>query len=183
MRILLIDNDIESLDKLRAGVNDHYIVDVANNGEEGSYLSQTNDYSAIVVEDNLPDIENSDFCKQTRTYDDETPILILLDEDNLETKLGSLNCGADVVLTKPVSKRELRAYLRILINRSQNNGSKNILKAQRLELDLRTKEVKYAGEIIPLRRKEFDLLQYFMTNPGRVLTKEQILENVWDFWS
>lgn len=181
MRVLLIDNDIESLDKLRSGINDHYIVDVANNGEEGSYLSQVNEYSAIVVESNLPDIDNTEFCKQTRTYDDKVPILMLLDEDNLESKLSSLNCGADIVLTKPVSERELRAYLRILINRAQRVGNKHLLQARNIKLNLRTKEVFRGRNQIVLRRKEYELLRYMLLNKGRVLTKEQILENVWDY--
>ncbi len=181
MRILLVDNDIESLQKLRAGIDDHYIVDVANNGEEGAYLSQANEYSAIVLESGLKDITEPDFCKQTREHNKEVPILILQKEADLETRLKTLDCGADAVLAEPVNELELKAYLRVLISRSQKISHDEILRVGDLSLNTKTKEASRQKTKISLRRKEYDILYCLMLNKNNVISKEQLLENAWDY--
>ncbi len=181
MRILLINSEKQSLENIKNEIQEHYIVDVAFNGVEGDYLAQTNDYAAIVIESQLPDINNTELCRKTREYDDKTPILVLLDNLGLDEKIASLDCGADAVLTKPVHPRELMTYLRILIKRANGDAKRGVLKAADLSLQSNSKKVVRAGKEIVLRRKEYEILEYLLLNKGRILSQEQILENVWEW--
>ncbi len=181
MRVLFVNNDAESAVDMCSELNKHYLLDVAHNGEEGTYLSQVNDYAAIVVESDLPDMENTQVCKLTREEDEEIPIVVLLDEDKLEDKLDSLNCGADAVLTKPVSGHELTAYLRNLIKRANGANGGSALEVEDLKLDQVSKEVSRGGKEIVLTRKEYEILECLMLSKGRVVSKERLLEQVWDY--
>jgi DNA-binding response OmpR family regulator len=182
MRVLFINNDAQSAVDMCSELDRHYLLDIAHNGEQGTYLSQVNDYAAIVVESDLPDMGNTDVCKITREENEEVPIVVLLDEDNLEEKLESLDCGADAVLTKPVEPLELNAYLRNLIKRSNGGGcgSANVLSVKDLCLDLSTKEVTRSSKRIILTKKEYGILECLMLNKGRVVSQEKILEQVWE---
>jgi len=181
MRVLFVNNDAESAVDMCSELNKHYLLDVAHNGEEGTYLSQVNDYAAIVVESDLPDMENTELCKITREEDEEIPIVVLLDEDSLEEKLDSLNCGADAVLTKPISSEELNAYLRNLIKRANGFNGKSVLEVGGLSLDLVSKEVCRGEDEIKLTRKEYELLECLMLSRGRIVSKEKLLEQVWEY--
>ncbi len=180
MRVLFVNNDADSAVDMCSAIDKHYLLDVAHNGEEGVYLSQVNDYAAIVVEADLGDMENTDLCKVTRGEDQETPIIVLLDEDDLEKKLDSLDCGADAVLTKPVQAREIVAYLRSLIKKASGVKGSNMLSVGNLTLDLSSKEVDRGGQGIELSRKEFGPLECLMLNKGRIVSKERLLEQVWE---
>jgi len=180
MRVLFVDNDAHSAVDMCSEIDKHYLLDAAHNGEEGVYLSQVNDYAAIVVEADLGDMKNTDLCKVAREDDQETPIIILLDKDNLERKLESLDCGADAVLTKPVHASEVVAYLRSLIKRANGVGGANVLSAGELRMDLRAKEVDREGRSIRLSRKEFEILECLMLSKGRIVSKERLLEQVWE---
>ena len=180
MRVLFVNNDAESAVDMCSEVNKHYLLDVAHNQEEGVYLSQVNDYAAIVVEADLGDMENTDLCKVAREDDQEIPIIVLLEEDDLERKLDSLDCGADAVLTKPVQVRELVAYLRSLIKKANGVKGSNVLSAGELKMDLHAKEVVRGGQRIVLSRKEFELLECLMLSKGRIVSKERLLEQVWE---
>lgn len=182
MRVLYINNDAHSALDMCSELDKHYLLDVAHNGEEGTYLSMVNDYAAIVVESDLPDMENTEVCKVTREEDEEVPIVVLLEQDILEQKLDSLDCGADAVLTKPIEPRELNAYLKNLIKRRCGNGvnGSNILSVHDLNLDLGSKEVFRSGKRIVLTKKEYGILECLMLCRGRVVSKEKLLEQVWD---
>ena len=182
MRVLFINNDAQSAVDMCSELDRYYLLDIAHNGEQGTYLSQVNDYAAIVVESDLPDMENTDICRATREEDEEVPIVVLLEEDDLEEKLETLDCGADAVLTKPVEPRELTAYLRNLIKRNNGNGcaGSNTLMADDLCLDSAKKEVFRGDRKIILTKKEYGILECLMLNKGRVVSQEKILEQVWE---
>ncbi len=176
MRILLVDSDLDVFEKLKTD----YIVDVACDSEEGIYLSQVNDYAAIIVESSLPDFSKLDFCKQARSFDNNIPILVLMGNSDIDKRIDTLKCGADAVLSKPVSIEELQEYLRILIARANNIGNTSTISVDDLSLDLAYVHVARNGMPISLRRKEYEILKYLMINSGKIISKEKILENVWD---
>jgi len=180
MRVLFVNNDAHSAADMCSEIDKHYLLDVAHNGEEGVYLSQVNDYAAIVVEADLGNMENTDLCKVTREDNQEIPIIVLLEEDDLERKLDSLDCGADAVLTKPVQAREIVAYLRSLIKRASGVKGSNVLSVGELTLDLRAKEVVRGGQSVVLSRKEYEILECLMLSKGRIVSKERLLEQVWE---
>lgn len=180
MRLLFVNNDAQSVADMCSALDRHYLLDVANNGQEGAYLSQVNDYSAIVVGSDLGDMENTDLCRFTREEDPDTPIIVLLDKDDLQDRLSSLDCGADAVLTKPVDASEVLAYLRNLVKRSNRGNGSNVLSAADLSLDLSDSQVKRDGADIKLTRKEYEILECLMLNKNRVVSKEKLLGQVWE---
>jgi len=180
MRVLFVNNDAHSAADMCSEIDKHYLLDMAHNGEEGVYLSQVNDYAAIVIEADLGDMENTDLCKVTREEDQETPIIVLLEEADLERKLDSLDCGADAVLTKPVQAIEIMAYLKSLIKRANGVKGSNVLSVGNLKLDLSSKEVERCGQRVVLSRKEYEILECLMLSKGRIVSKERLLEQVWE---
>lgn len=182
MRVLLVHSEHHFTGKYKEELDDLYVLDVANNGEDGAFMSHVNDYDAIVIDSELPDVSCLDVCRKTRQKNVRVPILMLLNSGDLDLKISSLDFGADAVLTKPISTEEIKAYLRSLIKRylSAGNNVADTLKAQNLELNYFTKKVFRAGKEIKLRRKEFDVLEYLLLNKGKVVTKEMLLEKVWD---
>ncbi|OGC46529.1 hypothetical protein A2V49_00580 [candidate division WWE3 bacterium RBG_19FT_COMBO_34_6] len=181
MRILLVGDDTYTVDRMKDSVDKDYVVDVAYNGEFASYLAQTNDYSAIVIESstNSKNIDCVAVCKQVRESVDNTAIITIMDNDN-ENKIASIEAGADVILTKPIDYSELTAYMRSMIGRYLKSDRGSTLSCSKLTLNIISKEVYRGSKKIKLRKKEFILLEYLMLNKGRVVTKEKLLENIWE---
>lgn len=179
MRILLIEDDITHMDELKTEVEKQYVVDVAYNGVEGTYLSQVNDYDAIVVDSSLPDMDGLEVCKKTRSAKVDSPILFLADGGRKKYKLDSLDAGADAFLSKPVDKKEFKAKLRALLRRRDTKFVSNLVKVGVLEINFKNRVVRANGKKLDLRRREYDILEYLVVNQGRVVSKEEILEHVW----
>ena len=180
MRILLVEDDKELLDDVLSEVERDYVVDVAYSGVECTYLSQINDYDVMVVDATLPDMDGVEICKATRDADIKTPIILLHDSCGSDSKVMSLDAGADVNLLKPINVSEIKAQVRALTRRSSSVSGGCIIKVGKLEVDCRQKQVLIKGKDLHLRRKEFDLLEYLVINRKRVVSKEEILEHVWE---
>jgi len=180
MRLLIIKDDKELLKDVINEVEKNYIVDVASNGSDGAYLSQVNDYDVMVIDSDLPDIDSVEVCKMTRDADIKTPILLLSGNNEPSCKAKSLDAGADVTFSKPVDVDEFMAQLRALARRNGMLCNGSMIKIGRMEIDLKKKQLYVGDKPLPLRRKEFDLLEYLLLNKGRVVSREEILEHVWD---
>ena len=179
MRILMVEYDKEFLDEFLIEVEKDYVVDVACNGVEGAYLSQINDYDVMVVDHNLPDMDGSEVCRLARTAEVTTPILYISDNSEERTKVECLDAGADAHFLKSAGKDSFKAQVRALVRRKALFNGGSSLKIGRLEMNLKNKKVFVDGKGVDLRRKEFDLLEYMLLNAGRVVSKEEILEHVW----
>ena len=180
MRILLIQDDKDLLDDVLDEVEKDYVVDVAYNGVDGTYLSQVNDYDVMVVDSTLPDIDGIEVCKLTRSAKITTPIILLSDDSESANKVRSLDAGADVNFSKPVNVDEFKAQVRALARRNGAALSDSFLKVGKVEIDLCKKQIYINKKPKLLRRKEFDLLEYLLINRGRVVSKEELLEHVWE---
>lgn len=180
MRILLVEDDKDMLDDVLTEVEKDYVVDVAYSGVEGTYLSQINDYDVMVVDAALPDMDGVEICRLTRSANIRTPIILLHDSCEISSKVMSLDAGADVNLQKPINILEIKAQVRALTRRNNSILGGCVLKIGKLEVDCRQKQVLVRGKIVHLRRKEFDLLEYLVINRKRVVSKEEILEHVWE---
>ncbi|OGC68989.1 hypothetical protein A2415_04125 [candidate division WWE3 bacterium RIFOXYC1_FULL_39_7] len=178
MRILLIEDKAEYLDTFITEIEKQYVVDVAYNTIEGSYLSSVNDYDVIVVDTGLPDVDPVSLCKDARSSKIESPILLLADKTNFEYKVESLEAGADALMYKPINVKELSAQVGALIRRS-NKLSTQTIDVKNFKLDLCNKSVFYLGQPISLRRKEYDILEYLVVNINKTVSKEKLLEHVW----
>lgn len=180
MRLLLVDDDKDLLEFLANKLKNDFIIDTATSGESASYLLQVNSYDAIVLDKNLPDMDGVEICKTARDSQIYFPILILTAEIEVDSKVHCLNYGADDYLTKPFNYKELYARINSLIRRNSVFTSSQDASIEDLIIDFDNKTITRSGQSIFLRRKEFDLLHYLVINKGRVISKESLLDHIWD---
>jgi DNA-binding response OmpR family regulator len=183
MRVLLVEDEIKALNALRMGLEENgWTVNTATDGEAGLRLALQHDYDVVVSDIIMPGMSGLELCRHMREKGQSTPVLLLSALGETDDKVNGLDAGADDYLTKPFELRELLARIKALSRRSVNAvyQSDNILIFNDLEQDLNAKTVRRAGREIMLTPREFSLLEFFMRNPGRVLSKSEIAEKVWD---
>ena len=182
MRILIIEDEHKIANSIKKGLEqESYAVDVAYDGEQGFDLAVTEDYDVIVLDLMLPKINGMDICKRLRKEENvHTQILMLTARGEIDDKVKGLNAGADDYLVKPFAFTELLARIRALTRRPKSSLD-TILNVKDLTFNTLTFNVKRAGKQINLSRKEFALLEYLLRHKGRTLTKDQIINHVWDY--
>ena len=181
MRILIVEDEKKVAAFIKKGLEEEtYAVDVAYDGEEGLYLGLENQYDMVILDLMLPSIDGMEVLSRLRENKVDTPILLLTAKDSVEDKVTGLNTGADDYLTKPFAFSELLARIRVLLRRGKAEA-KTVLQIDGLTLDLVSHKVNRDGEEIELTGKEYSLLEYFMRNQGKVLTRTMIAEHVWDY--
>lgn len=180
MRILLIEDDIALAGTIRDSLKPLFAFDMAHTAQSGLSLAQYNEYDCILLDLSLPDLDGLDVCRKLRASNVKSPVLMLTARGTIDERVSGLDTGADDYLVKPFSLVELLARIRALLRRSPDTLSDNTLTVGDISLDLNKREVMRDGKAVPLRRKEFDLLEYLLRNQGRVLTRSMILEHVWD---
>ena len=180
MRVLIVEDEKKVAGFIKKGLEEElYAVDASGDGEEGLAMALDNSYDLIVLDIMLPRIDGLEVLSRLRKKNINTPIILLTAKDSVEDKVTGLNLGADDYLTKPFAFSELLARVRSLLRRGSD--VKTILKVSNLTLDLVRHKVKRNEEEIDLTGKEYSLLEYFMRNPGKVLTRTMIAEHVWDY--
>lgn len=181
MRILIVEDEKKVAAFIKKGLEEEtYAVDVAYDGEDGLHMGLENQYDLIILDLMLPIIDGLNVLSRLREKKVETPILLLTAKDSVEDKVTGLNTGADDYLTKPFAFSELLARIRVLLRRGKAE-TKTVLQINGLSLDLVSHKVKRNDEEIELTGKEYSLLEYFMRNQGKVLTRTMIAEHVWDY--
>jgi heavy metal response regulator len=181
MRILIVEDEKKVAGFIKKGLEEEtYAVDVAYDGEEGFHLAAMNQYDMIILDLMLPKMDGLEVLTRLRDKKVSTPILLLTAKDAVDDKVTGLNKGADDYLTKPFAFSELLARLRSLLRRGQVE-TQTELKVGDLILDMVSHKVSRDGEEIELTGKEYSLLEYFMRNEGKVLTRTMIAEHVWDY--
>ncbi len=181
MKILLIEDDHRISSSVRKGLEqESFIVDVAFNGETGLDMALGNGFDVIVLDLMLPLMDGLEVCKQLRLKNNETPVLMLTAKSEISDKVTGLNIGADDYLAKPFSFDELLARVKALGRRSRNTSSE-VITIGDLQLDTNTFVVKRANQQIELSKKEFLLLEFLMKNKNKTVTKDQIINKVWEF--
>ena len=180
MKILIIEDDISIRNVLRLGLaSKGFIVDDAEDGECGSYLARTNKYDVIILDNVLPKKMGGHICKEVRDLGITTPILILSSKQEVLSKIQLLNHGADDYITKPFSFEELIARVYAVSRRPEQIQS-HIFKVKDFEINFQTHTIKRKDTPIYLTRKEFLLLEFLIRNREKVVSRGQILENVWE---
>lgn len=181
MRILIIEDEKKVAHFIKRGLEEeHYAVDVAYDGETGLYMTEVNEYDLVVLDIMIPKIDGWEVLKKIRDKKNTVPILILTAKDSVEDIVRGLDSGCDDYLTKPFEFREFLARIRALLRRDKAE-KETLLKVGDLTLSLITHKVTRGGKEIELTSKEYALLEYFMRNPGKVLTRTMISEHVWDY--
>ncbi len=182
MKILIVEDEPKLLALLKEGLeNEGYEIDVAYDGQIGLKLAGNNFYDVIILDVIIPYINGFELCKLIRAKNIQVPILMLTALSSLEDKLSGFDAGADDYLPKPFEFKELLARIKVLLKRTtgiiQNS---NTITIADLELDIDKKMAKRGDKMIELTSKEFFLLEYLMKNKGRVLSRLDIAEKVWD---
>ncbi len=181
MRILLVEDDERITDALAEDLTDqHYVVDVANDGQVGRELVESFSYDLILLDVMLPKIDGITLCRKLRSQNNLTPILMLTARDTISDRILGLDAGADDYLVKPFDLGELSARIRALLRRG-NTTLPPVLEWDSLRLDPSTCEVFYKENLLSLSPKEYALLEFFLRHPRRVFSRAQILENLWSF--
>lgn len=181
MKVLIIEDEHKIANSIKKGLEqESYAVDVAYGGIEGYDLASTEDYDVIVLDLMLPGMDGITINKKLRAENIHTPILILTAKGQIEEKVDGLNAGADDYLVKPFAFAELLARIKALARRPKKTLS-TILKVGNLTLDTMSYEVKKDSIAIPLSKKEYSLLEYLMRHHNKILNKDQIINNVWNY--
>lgn len=181
MRILVIEDEHKIANSIKRGLEiEGYAVDVVYTGTDGYDLATSEEYDAITLDLMLPGMDGMQICKKLRSENIHTPILMLTAKGQIEDRVEGLNSGADDYLPKPFAFEELLARIKALTRRPKN-GLHTVIKINDLELDTINYSVKRNKQNINLSKKEFSLLEYLMRHPGQILTKEQIINHVWDY--
>lgn len=180
MKILLIEDSRLLTASIKKLLNTAYIVDAVGTGREGIESAQAVNYSAILLDLGLPDMEGYEVCEQLRLANITAPVLILTVQKSSSTSTKLLNCGADDYLTKPFDGDELKARIAALLRRGQEMHEEKIISISDLTVNITRRQVWRSGVKISLRRKEFDILEYLVANRGRALTRSMILGHVWE---
>jgi DNA-binding response OmpR family regulator len=180
MRLLVVEDQKKMSGFLKKGLQEMgYSVDVAETGASGESMAADNPYDLIILDVNLPDQSGLDTARHLRADGYKGPLLMLTALSGTKDKVRGLDAGADDYLTKPFAFEELMARVRALLRRGHPTESSKLRFAD-LEMDLLTRRVTRQGENIGVTSKEFSLLEYFLRNPNRVLTRTEIGEHVWD---
>ena len=181
MRVLVVEDEVRMARLLaRALREEGHAVDVAADGPEGPWLATENAYAAVVLDVNLPGLDGFRLCRKLREAETWVPVLMLTARDGVEDRVRGLDAGADDYLVKPFSLLELAARLRALGRRPDRSRPVSLANGD-LRLDPAAKRVWRAGSEIHLSPRKFALLELFLGHPGRLLTRSEIIEAIWDF--
>ena len=180
MRILIVEDEQKVSALVNRGLTaERYAVDVAADGIEGLEFADAYPYDLIIIDLMLPRMTGGELLQRIRRTNSFVPVLVLTARDSVDDKVTLFELGADDYLTKPFAFAELLVRVRALLRRGPVNRS-STLRIGDLELDRLTQQVRRAGRRIDLTAKEYSLLEYLMQNEERVLSRNMIIEHVWD---
>jgi two-component system copper resistance phosphate regulon response regulator CusR len=183
IKILLVEDEKKIAETLRKGLSEqHYDVDIAYDGLIGKKLFDSNSYDLAILDINLPLMNGYELARYIRSYNEQILVIMLTAMNATEDKIEGFEAGADDYIVKPFDFQELLVRIRALLKRlhQQPLPGMSVLKVADLVMNLDSKEVSREGRAIPLTAKEFQLLEYFIRNKNKVVSRIDIAINVWD---
>lgn len=180
MRILVVEDNPDIRQFLKEALETaSFVVDTADNGEDGSYMARVNEYDAAIMDCVMPRKSGAQVVKELRAAKKTTPVLMLSVQSDLDDKVDLLNLGADDYMTKPFSYKELLSRIRALIRRP-NQLVPPTMRIDNLVLDTMSQRIIRGSERIYLTRKEYALAEYLMRNRGLIISRGMLLDHVWN---
>jgi two-component system copper resistance phosphate regulon response regulator CusR len=180
MKVLVVEDERKTATYLKRGLEENdFVVDVAETGEDGSHLAETQPYDLIILDVQLPGRDGWNVVTEIRRRGVETPVLFLTARDAVRDRVKGLELGADDYLVKPFAFSELLARMRSILRRGPVRHS-TLLRLDDLEVDLGRHRAQRAGRVLDLTPKEFQLLSLLLQRSGEVLSRTLIAEQVWD---
>ncbi len=183
-KLLVVDDEVAISEIIKFNFEkEGYLVDTADNGTEAIKLVEKNDYDLMLLDIMMPKLNGFETLREIRKFSNIAVIMLTAREEEVDKVLG-LELGADDYVVKPFSMRELLARVKAVIRRSdsgEKKEEKEIMQAKDLEIDLVKYEVRKRGEKLELTLREFELLRYLAQSPGQVFSREELLEEVWEY--
>ena len=179
MKILVVEDNPRLAIRIKQQLRKYYTVETAASGDEGLQLAATDSFDIVLLDLGLPDTPGLEVCRQLRRISKSLPILVVTGIDKVESRVELLDNGADDYVTKPFDISELHARINALARRRLRNDASDSIEIGDLIILPAQRRVIRAGELISLRRKEFDILEYLASNPGRVMTRQMIINHAW----
>jgi DNA-binding response OmpR family regulator len=180
MRLLLIEDERKVADFIARGLRaERFAVDVAYDGTSGWEMASTVDYDLLILDLMLPGMQGTELLRRFRRKGGNAAVLVLTARDATQDKVENFEAGADDYLTKPFAFAELKVRVKALLRRQPATRAQ-VFRVADLEVDRLTQQVRRAGKRIELTAKEYGLLEYLISHPGRVLSRTMIIEHVWD---
>jgi two-component system OmpR family response regulator len=181
-RILVVEDDAETADYISKGLREAgYTVEHVADGRDGLYLASSSAFDAVVMDRMMPGMDGLSVVKALRAGGVETPILILSALAQLDERVMGLRAGGDDYLAKPFGFSELHARIENLVRRRGGKTVETLLRCGDLTMDLLSRKVLRSGKALDLLPREFKLLEYFLRNKDRVVTRTMLMEQVWDY--
>ena len=181
LTILLVEDEKKIADALKKGLAEQqFHVEVAYDGLIAKKKLEDHSFSLVILDINLPGMNGYELCKYIRSRDEKTPVIMLTALNDINDKIEGFDAGADDYMIKPFDFKELLVRIRALLKRIYFIQQGNFLKVSDVVMNLENKEVTRSGKIIPLTAKEFQLLEYFVRNKNRLVSRADIALNVWD---
>ncbi len=181
-KVLIIEDELKISRFIQLELeHEGYTSESAADGRTGYQMAQNNNYDIIILDLMLPNLSGIEICRRLRAEGNNTPIIMLTAKDDVSDKVTGLDVGADDYMTKPFAIEELLARMRVALKNSDRINTSPVLKAGRITLDRNKYEVKCDDTPVNLTKKEFELLSYLILNKNLVLSREQIVENVWGY--
>ncbi|AOM76237.1 response regulator transcription factor [Pedobacter steynii] len=184
-KIGLAEDDFKIAGLIKTGLEEQgYLVTIVSNGEQALQTFKEEDFHLVILDIMMPGLNGIEVCKSIRAENKDLPILMLTALGSIDDKVSGLNSGADDYLVKPFHFKELLARIEALLRRQHaspgNQKNDHLLSFDDISLNTYSKEVKRAGTLIELTAKEHTLLELFLRNPNRLLSRQYIAENAWD---
>ncbi len=181
-RILVVEDDVDTADYIAKGLREAgFTVEHVADGRDGLYLASSSAFDAVIMDRMLPGMDGLSVVKALRAGGVETPIMILSALAHMDERVTGLRAGGDDYLTKPFGFSELHARLENLIRRRGGKAVETVLRCADVVMDLLSRKVTRSGKPLDLLPREFKLLEYFLRNKDRVVTRTMLLEQVWDY--
>lgn len=180
MKLLIIEDETDLLSAMKKGfIKKGFAVDVADDGDEGSYLAEINDYDVIILDLNLPHKDGLEILTEIRERSQTQKVIILSARSSVPDKILGLDMGANDYLAKPFDFMELEARVRSLARRDFSQ-KENVIVIRRVSVDTAKKSVVFEGVPIEFAPKEYAILEYLALNSGKTVSAEELIEHVWD---
>lgn len=187
MKVLVIEDNPRLADRIKKQLRKWYIVETAGSGDTGLQLVTSGAFDIVLLDLGLPDTPGREVCRQIRALSPDISILIVTGVDTTQSRVDLLDGGADDYITKPFNIAELHARIEALLRRRSRGEHIPLIEIEGLVIDPARRLVTREGIAITLRRKEFDILEYLASHPGRVLSRQNIINHAWtttsDSWT
>jgi DNA-binding response OmpR family regulator len=180
MRILLVTEDSNIAQKISKNLDKEHILDVVKEASNAVYFAEEPAYSVIILDHAVSSVSINDLCYQIRQRGVRLPILVLSDSENIDSRVSSINQGADVCLPREFDPAELIAQIKALLRRSSLEAPlDNVYKIGDLTIDFWNRSIRAKGKRLRMRKREYDLLEFFILNKNQILSRDKILASLW----